>query len=262
MNELLKKIIEKRRLKKDPYSFITESIKNAKEDNEKDNVEQLKELRTFLLESVGTIIQDLEDSKNKIYEELQKSINAIELQQGIAGINGKDGLDGKNGINGKNGKDGKDGKDGKNGLDGLDGQIGKDGKDGKDGKSGKDGAPDTPDQVIDKIHKSEKLIAYTKIEGLVQMIKNLKKTPKEKGGGGGMGNLQHETKSVNSGTTTITTNYKIAMNGYGIVSSIYNGGGITRGTHYTVGADRKTLTLLFMPDDAPVSYIDLIYIRG
>ena len=80
----------------------------------------------------------------------------------------------------------------------------------------------------------------------------------EGGGGGGSGNPQHESFAVSSATTTLTVTTPIAAEGFAIWAN-YNGQGIVRGTHYTVGTDRRTLTLLFNPQDG--TSIDIIYIR-
>lgn len=67
-------------------------------------------------------------------------------------------------TNGLDGKDGKDGRDGRDGRDAVDG---------KDGKSGKDGSQDTPDQVIEKINSSSSLIKSERVEGLLDIIRNV-----------------------------------------------------------------------------------------
>jgi len=87
---------------------------------------------------------------DNIVEVLSDKITNISLTPGKDGLNGMDGKDGRDGIDGQNGKDGLNGKDGIKGIDGID---------------GKDGLPDTLDQVIEKIHKSNRLIKKEKIEG-------------------------------------------------------------------------------------------------
>lgn len=119
---------------------------------------------------------------------------------------------------------------------------------------------DTPEEIITKINTTKDAIPMSVIQGLEEKIRFLERTAREKKtGGGGMGTPQHETFSVSSVTTTITTRYPIAFQGYGIMTANYQGGFITRGVHYTVGGDRKTLTLLFSPQDG--TSIDIIYIR-
>ena len=78
------------------------------------------------------------------------------------------------------------------------------------------------------------------------------------GGGGGMGNPNHQSFSVGPSTTTFTTTYPIAAGGAAIWA-YYNGQLIVRGTHYTVGSDNRTGTLLFTPQDSTT--IDVIYIQ-
>lgn len=176
-------------------------------------------------------------------------------EQGEQGPAGKNGLPGPAGLNGKDGVNGLDGKDGIDGLDGADG------KDGKDGVDGKDGSPDSPIQIADKLNTLDEKVEMKVIKGLDTQLKNLSASIREKAGtakGGGMGNVQHETKNLTSATTTVSTNYKIAGNGYAIWT-YYQGQLIMRGTAYTVGSDLKTLSLLFTPVDG--TFIDIIYIR-
>lgn len=89
-----------------------------------------------------------------------------------------------------------------------------------------------------------------------EILKELKKYLSKITMKGGMGMPQHETHSVNSGTTTITATYNIAANGNAIWA-YYQGQFLVKGTHYTVSG--KTLTLTFTPTDS--TSIDLVYIR-
>lgn len=126
------------------------------------------------------------------------------------------------------------------------------------GKDGKDGSPDTPQEIADKLNTTTDLVEMKVIKGLDQRLKSLQKAGKGSKGGG-IGNTQHETKNVSSATTTVQTTYAIAGAGYAI-TAFYQGQFIARGTHYTVGSDFRTLTLLFTPDDSTA--IDLVYTRG
>jgi hypothetical protein len=144
---------------------------------------------------------------------------------------------------------GPEGRPGKDGRDGIVGQRGERGADGKDG------SPDTPEQVVGKVNK----VGGVKIVAVDGLVEALKKAKKETGGGksgGGMGNTQHETYPVSSGTTTITLNYPPA-NGGRAVWFHYQGQYMVYGTHYTVSG--RTVTLLFTPVDG--SYADILYIR-
>lgn len=111
-------------------------------------------------------------------------------------------------------------------------------------------------EVARELNTLEEALDTKVIKGLDKQIKNLQRAVKEKGGGG-MGNVQHESTNVSSATTTVTTTYSVAGNGFAIWP-YYNGQLIVRGTHYTI-SDR-TLTLLFTPQDS--TNIDIIYIRG
>lgn len=121
------------------------------------------------------------------------------------------------------------------------------------------GSPDTPQQIVEKINTLEEKIEQKTIKGLDTVLRSLYNSIREKkGGGGGMGNVQHESVSVSSATTTVSINSRIAGGGFAIWA-YYQGQLIVRGTHYTVGGDYKTLTLLFTPQDSTA--IDLIYFR-
>lgn len=155
--------------------------------------------------------------------------------------------------------------DGKPGKDGEDGKPGKDGLHGKPGvtpdpvliakmasefvKQGEDGSPDTPDEIATKLNSLEGVLKLSLFAGLEDKLKDLKRallvSKKDKklgGGGGGMGDTQHETKDITSATTTITTDFPIANDGKAIFSFTYNNAVLERTNHYTVGADRKTIT--------------------
>ncbi len=132
------------------------------------------------------------------------------------------------------------------------------------GDKGDDGSPDSPEEIVGKINKSERLIDFKMISGLNEWVNKVQQIVREKkgggsGGGGGMGAFQSELKNVSSATTTISTTYAIAGNGQVLWLS-YNGQALHRGTDYTVGSDRKTITLLFTPTDSTVIQVD--YIRG
>lgn len=123
----------------------------------------------------------------------------------------------------------------------------------------------TAESIVTRLNTTTESVDQTVIKGLVEELALLKREVRkkaEKGGatGGGMGQVQHETKDVSSATTTVTTDYKIAGNGYAIMGAYYQSALIMRGEHYTVGGDRKTLTLLFTPQDS--TKIDIIYVRG
>lgn len=133
---------------------------------------------------------------------------------------------------------------------------------GMPGAHGVNGSPDTALEIADKLNTTKESLEIKVIKGLDQRLLNLQKVQNSsKGGskGGGMGNVQHETKSVSSGTTSVQTSYPIAGGGYAIWA-YYQGQLIMRGTHYTVGTDKRTLSLTFTPDDS--TSIDIIYLRG
>jgi hypothetical protein len=149
-------------------------------------------------------------------------------------------------------------------MRGPQGEKGNDGI-GIKGDKGDDGSPDTAIQIAEKVNNETQIIEMSVIKGLLKTIEELKRAIRQKekgggGGGGGLGAVQHETTNVSSATTQFTTTYKIAGNGYAIMGAYYQSALIMRGEHYTVGGDRKTLTLLFTPQDS--TKIDIIYVRG
>lgn len=119
-----------------------------------------------------------------------------------------------------------------------------------------------PEQIAKKLNSLEEVIEQKVIKGLKEKFEEFKNAIKNiqraKGGGGGMGNVQHESFSVSSVTTTISVSQKISGMGYAIWA-YYNGQNIVRGTHFSVGNDLKTLTLTFVKNDNTI--IDIIYIR-
>lgn len=123
---------------------------------------------------------------------------------------------------------------------------------GEKGDKGDDGDKgDTGDSV-----KLEDILEEIKPE-LTRIREEVKKVASQKqSGGGGMGNLQHESKAVSSGTTSVNTTYTVAGGGYAIWA-YYQGQLIMRGVHYTVSG--KTINLLFTPEDNTT--IDVIYHR-
>jgi hypothetical protein len=230
------------------------------------NPDNIQAVVSALVETIT--LQKLKEMEGDIQKEARDIMLEIVREDGatkLKGDRGSDGVDGKDGIDGKDGTDGRDGKDG---IDGRNGKDGIDGKDGENGVNGKDGSPDTPDQVVDKANIAKKKIAMSVIEGLTDEFATLRQSIRtirtEKGGGsqggGGMGNVQHESHAVSSATTNITTAHKIAGSGFAIMGAYYQGQLIARGTHYVVGVDHKTLTLTFTPEDATI--IDIIYIRA
>lgn len=114
---------------------------------------------------------------------------------------------------------------------------------------------ETPKQIAGKLNTLEEEVEMKVIKGLKNWMNNVKTHVVK---GGGIGNFQHETKAVSSGTTSVTTSYRISGGGYAIWA-FYQSANIVRGTHYTVGSDFKTLTLTFTPQDN--TFIDIIYVR-
>lgn len=254
---------------------LQEAIKKAK----RKESDQFPEIRGFIEIIFEELKKDVEKLKDAALEEIEERFEeTFKGEKGDKGDPGKDGITPVKGVNYFTQGDvkeiaqaaaqyvqpAKDGRDGKDGKPGKDGHRGLDGKNGHDGKDGRDGTEITPQEVAQKLNTLKSTIKISVIEGLEERLSSVLRVAKEKStqknGGGGLGNIQHESKNVSSASTSISTNYPIAGGGFAIIGAYYQGEFITRGTHYTVGANRKTLTLTFVPIDNTT--IDLVYIRG
>jgi len=139
----------------------------------------------------------------------------------------------------------------------------------KNGEDGEDGSPDTPDMVINKVNLSDKKIKASRIEGFFEEIKSLKDLFKKSQAyktkpSGGMGLPIHETFNISTGTISVTTEYPIAGNGNAIFKSNYEGSGMDKDIHFTVGADRKTINFnsTVQAQFADGTTFSITYIRG
>ncbi|MCR4279319.1 MAG: hypothetical protein NUV78_01120 [Candidatus Zambryskibacteria bacterium] len=135
------------------------------------------------------------------------------------------------------------------------------GEKGEAGKDGRNGSPDTPDEVVTKVNSAKKKVNMSAVDGLLERLDSLKTAIRgSKGGkvGGGMGEPQHETKSVGASTTSVTLSYPVGAGGRAIWM-FYMGQFLIYGTHYTVNRDVVTLTIDNKVDN---TYIDITYIRG
>lgn len=133
------------------------------------------------------------------------------------------------------------------------------GKSGDNGKPGKDGSPDTPEEIAIKVNTLTEAIDMTTIRGLREYMKSLQSSFSKKTGGGGSGKVMHESFNVTALTTTVTVTTPIAGNGTAIIGFRYQGQVQFQGREFTVGTDRKTITLLFTPENSTV--VDITYIR-
>lgn len=123
------------------------------------------------------------------------------------------------------------------------------------GEKGDQGVPGDKGNTGDSV-KMEDILQEIKPE-LTRIREEIKRVSSQKAqGGGGMGNVQHESKIVTPSTTSVNTTYTVAGGGYAIWA-YYQGQLIMRGVHYTVSG--KTINLLFTPEDNTT--IDVIYHR-
>src|SRR3990167_5916511 len=193
---------------------------------------EIRKMADNAVEQVRTLVPQL---KAKSIQEIEQHIRtrAIEIR-GAKGESGKDGV-------------------GTQGIPGKDGQsiIGPAGNDGQDGHTYSE---TELKEMFTPILKN----LYEEYAKRIQQMLSRRKDGGGGGGGGGMGACQHEIKNTSSATTTVSTTYPIAAGGAAVMA-YYNGQQIQKDTHFTVGADRKTLTLLFVPDDD--TNINLVYVR-
>lgn len=122
------------------------------------------------------------------------------------------------------------------------------------GEKGDPGIPGDKGDTGDSV-KMEDILQEIKPE-LTRIREEVKRVASQKTqSGGGMGNVQHESKIVTPSTTSVNTTYTVAGGGYAIWA-YYQGQLIMRGIHYTVSG--KTINLLFTPEDGT---LDVIYFR-
>lgn len=241
-----------------------------------------KEYKSSIPQAVEEIkkqtIQDLDVEITKIVQEADQKISAAiesrskELATKIDGIKLLKGDNGDKGdsITGPMGPQGPIGPKGESiiGPQGKEGKAGKNGKDGKPGKNGKDGSPDKPDEVVLKVNRAKNKIKASQVEDLEEVIKDLRTSVREvkrkSKGGGGMGEPQHETFPISQGTSSITTTFPIAAKGNAIFKCAYQGQELDKGVHFTVGANRKTITFhtSLQAQFINSTTVSITYIRG
>jgi hypothetical protein len=172
--------------------------------------------------------------------------------ESIVGPMGEKGEKGDS-IIGPQGIPGKDGKDGET----IVGPQGERGERGEKGEPGKDAEVET---IIEKI-KTVKF-PLEAVEGLHEELTSIKRTVREKkgggSGGGGMGAWQHETPTgaVNGSNTAFTASTNIASSGRALIVLI-NGQPQRLGTHYTVSG--RTVTFSTAPETGDIVFF--IYVR-
>lgn len=216
---------------------------------------QLEILREEVDNSLPEASQIVEEAKGEIntlveqiFERRKGESRVIEIKHGKRGERGEKGEKGERGDKGEPGRDGKDGKQG------------------KQGNPGKDGSPDTPQQIADKLNTTEESVSFKVIKGLENKLNNLSSriSKVRARGGGGMGDVQHETFNISSSTTSIQTAHSIAAGGNAIMNFVYENANLEISNHYTVGTDRRTITF---NTDVQSQLIDntvasITYVRG
>lgn len=138
----------------------------------------------------------------------------------------------------------------------LEQMRGPQGEQGEKGEDGKDGSPDTGDQIVAKINNAKGKISVSAIAGLSKALERIARNAKSSGGGGGMGNVVHQSTAVSSATTSVSLQHRVA--GSSAIWIAYQGQTLALGTHYTVSG--KDIDLLFTPDDSTA--LDITYIRA
>jgi len=231
---------------------------------------------------------EMQTELSRKVEEGNRIFNTLKKIKGEKGDDGKTGATGATGpqgqsIQGPKGDDakmkGEKGEMGERGFEGPQGEsvqgppgtLGENGKDGRDGlpgrngENGKDGAETFTDEMREKL---KSFPIFSEVKRLItETAQTLTRREAARGGGkggGGMGNPQHESFSISSATTSVTTKFPIAANGTAIFPFTYQGQVLILNVHYTVGTDKKTLT--FVPAvQAQLnnnSTVAITYVRG
>jgi hypothetical protein len=237
-------------------------------------------LQEMLQEEISDYLDKVKNNLESELESLKKQLNYIKQirqpKDGYTPIKGKDYFDGKdvdenqiikNVLSKIKIKDGKD-ADEKKILEKLLKIIklpenGYTPVKGKDYFDGKDGSPDTPEQIANKLNTLEEKVEIKVIKGLETYFNNINKkiqevkSQKSSSGSGGSSNTIHESRAVDSATTSITLQYNVANNGNKIFIG-YSGGVIEKDVHYTVSG--KNITLLETLQDN--TYLYIIYDRA
>lgn len=119
--------------------------------------------------------------------------------------------------------------------------------------------------IAERLNTLTEVIDIDVIKGLRNAIRSTnKRNGGGGGGGGGMGNPQHEQFSISAGTTTIKTTYTIAANGYAIFNITYQGMQLSRGDHYSVDTDMRTVRFnsQIVAQFENSTLINVVYVRG
>lgn len=193
--------------------------------------------------------QEISDEKRQIFTDIQKNITQLESlyseMRDVLEANKQDALnklDQKLTVL----------------FDSIDKFKGEPGEPGQPGIQGEPGKSVTKEEVLAVIRPQ----VEKELKQLREQVRaNLKKAGK---GGGGTGDIQHESKSVSAGSTTVQTSYPIAANGNALIKVAYRKFIWHKDIDFTVGADRKTLT--FTSDASGTfinsSTVEITYIRG
>lgn len=222
--------------KKNPEMALFKIVEDAKNTARAVAENEIKEIR----KEFESRIAELE--RNPVKEAFGK----LEMLKGKKGDRGDS-------IKGDKGDRGDGGKDGNTPIVGIDFPFPENGKDADDEKiikevtknipkpeNGKDGSPDKGEDIVKKINTLP-ITPETQIDA--SHIKNLPKAGKvKKKGGGGMGDVIHETFDISAGTTSIVLANEVAANGNAIMTFTYQNARLEMTNHYTVGGDRKTIT--------------------
>lgn len=116
------------------------------------------------------------------------------------------------------------------------------------------------DEMISKINTKEEVIEQKVIKGLVDDLKNIRKSIREKrkggGGGGSAGNWVHEVFATTAATTSVTLTSNVAGNSKKIILR-YQGQVLAWGQQYTISG--KTISFTFTLQDD--TFVEVSYER-
>lgn len=258
----LKSAITKRNLEKfkreDPHGYAIIELQKANQTFKN----EIDLLISSAEESVASVLDDFIQKVGDLEQSFRDFLEKNKPE------NGRDGNDGKEGV-GIMGPPGPQGPMGPMPVVGVDFRQPKDGENGQSvigpqGPEGKPGSPDSPIQIAKKLNALEEKVDMSVIKGLKKSfdaIRSSIRESKKEGNkaGGGMGNVINQSFNVSSATTTITLSDRVAANGNALWA-YYEGALIVKNTGFTIGSDRKTVTLLFVPEDG--THIDVLFVRG
>lgn len=241
-------LLEMQQIKRQLRDELKDEIKNIAQEIVKDITETRDQTKERIIRETRDEVERM--MKNKDFDVIQTIVNKT-VSQTLANIKGDRGDKGEKGEKGDVGEPGQT-PDKQEIVQSVLLKI----PPPIPGKNGKNANPkdvlkliklpksETGEQIAEKLNTTKSSIKLAAIQGLEEELKSLSSriSNARQKSGGGMGNVQHETFSISSGTTTVQTNHTIAGNGTAIVNFAYQNANLELTNHYTVGSDKRTIT--------------------